>query len=261
MPPDLDLRALPEDLRTDAHQYVFVVTYGRTGSTLVQGLLNALPRTLVRGENGFYILHQWRAAEAAVAFGERHVKHRPFKVTSAFYGAHLLASAGFVASARALTKQMLLGLRKEHEFDRLGFKEVLWHEIAPEETEAFFGWFEQVFPGAKYVLNTRDPERAVGSGFWQRFERDEAMRQIERVREIQEFLRTTRPDRVVDTRFEAITSKEPGVADAELTELATFVTGACDAELLEELRTVLGTGHGPLPFGASRHENQESSDD
>lgn len=260
MSPDLDLRALPEDLLTDDHDYVFVVTFGRTGSTLVQGLLNALPRTLVRGENGMYILHQWRGADAAVTLGQRHLKHRPRQPSSAFYGGHLLASSGFVSSARALTKQMLLGRKGAHEFDRLGFKEVRWHEIAPSETERFFAWFEQVFPGAKYVLNTRDPERAAGSGFWKRVEHDEAMRQINRVLEVQEFLRATRPDRVVDTRFEAITSKEPGVSDAELIKLATFVTGKrCDKRQLAALRAILDTGHGPLPFGASRTDDQETS--
>ena len=35
--------------------YVFVVTYGRSGSTLVQGMLNTMPRTLVRGEHALSI--------------------------------------------------------------------------------------------------------------------------------------------------------------------------------------------------------------
>ena len=32
------------DARATKHQFVFVVTYGRSGSTLTQGLLNTLPR-------------------------------------------------------------------------------------------------------------------------------------------------------------------------------------------------------------------------
>ena len=265
MAPDIDLTELPDELRCDQHQWVFVVTYGRSGSTLVQGLLNALPRTLVRGENGFYILHQWRAANAAVSFGQRHLKHRPYRASSAFFGVHLLAAARFVASTRSLTREVLLGLRKPHDVDRLGFKEVLWHEIAPDETERFFSWFEQVFPGATYVLNTRDPERAANSGFWLRFDREVALQRINRVREVQEFLRTTRPDRVVDIRFESIISKEPGVADAELTRLATFVTGACEPELLAELHAVLSDRHGPptvLPGreGATPDERGSSTD-
>jgi hypothetical protein len=252
MPLD-DLRALPERLLTDDHDYVFVVTYGRTGSTLVQGLLNALPRTLVRGENGMFHVHQWRAAEAAVSVAERNMGSRPRQPTSAFYGGHLLGMARFVESSRAFTKELLLGRKRARAFDRLGFKEVRWHEIGADETEAFFAWFEQVFPGARYVLNTRDPEQTAGSGFWQRLDRDEAVQKMMRVREIQDFLRHTRPDRVVDTHYEVITGDDTGASDAELAQLAGFVTGKpCDKKLLATLRTVLATGHGPNPFGASR---------
>ena len=37
--------------------YVFVMTYGRSGSTLVQGLLNAIPGYLIRGENAAALNH------------------------------------------------------------------------------------------------------------------------------------------------------------------------------------------------------------
>src|SRR3954464_1127587 len=55
----------------DLPGFVFVVTYGRSGSTLVQGLLNALPGTLVRGENNFYILPLFQAWSLASAFQAR----------------------------------------------------------------------------------------------------------------------------------------------------------------------------------------------
>ena len=34
-----------------ARDYVFVMTYGRSGSTLLMGLLNTIPGYLIRGEN------------------------------------------------------------------------------------------------------------------------------------------------------------------------------------------------------------------
>ncbi len=40
--------------------YLFVMTYGRSGSTLVSGLLNAVPGYLVRGENRNALLHLFR---------------------------------------------------------------------------------------------------------------------------------------------------------------------------------------------------------
>lgn len=234
------------------HDYVFVVTYGRSGSTLVQGLLNALPRTLIRGENGFYIRDLFHAAQTAGAFRELYQGPPSRKPSSAFYGINHVTPGRFARSAERLVAGTLIGPDDPDAFDRIGFKEVLWHEIEPDETEAFFAWFDDVFPGAKYVLNSRAPENVVGSGFWQKQEPDEALVAINRVIEIQQFLRETRPDRVFDTRYEVITGDDRAASDATLEGLATFVTGSCDDALLGELRELLAVGHGPNPFGKSR---------
>jgi hypothetical protein len=39
----------------------FVVTYGRSGSTLLQGLLNSIPRYCIRGENYNAMFYMFRA--------------------------------------------------------------------------------------------------------------------------------------------------------------------------------------------------------
>src|SRR5688572_1085508 len=41
------------DRSDDTHQlgHLFIVTYGRSGSTLLQGVLNSIPGYLIRGEN------------------------------------------------------------------------------------------------------------------------------------------------------------------------------------------------------------------
>lgn len=239
-------------------EFVFVVTYGRSGSTLVQGLLNALPATLVRGENGFYPVHLFRASRAATEFGDKHgARQQATKTTSAFYGSGELRPEPFAASARALVTRLLLGDTDPRDVRRLGFKEVLWHQVGPEETEGFFAWLDQAFPGARYVLNTRDVEATSTSGFWQQEDRDVALARIARVVEIQDHLRATRPARVVDVRYEALTG-DRAASDAELRRLATFVTGGCDDELLARLRGVLAVGHGPNPFGKSRGDQAQA---
>jgi hypothetical protein len=237
--------------------YLFVVTFGRSGSTLVQGLLNALPDTLVRGENGFFVHDLYRASASAEAFGREHAHHGSKQVTSAFYGVRRLRREPFVSGSRQIAHDVLLGQHRADRVRRLGFKEVLWHRVEPAETEDFFGWFEEVFPGARYVLNTRDVAAASTSGFWQRQDHGEALASFARVIEVQEFLRSTRADRVLDVRYEALTG-EPAASDAELTRLATFVTGECDPALLEKLRGVLAVGHGPNPFGKSRRDRTDA---
>jgi hypothetical protein len=231
---------------------VFVVTYGRSGSTLVQGLLNSLPRTLMRGENNFYVLPLYRAMASVRAFRKQHMKHNPKGSHTAFYGLHEIKPASFVTSTHDLMTRHMLGSVPPSEVDVLGFKEVLWHRVRPEETEGFFDFFDQVFPGCQYVLNERDLDKVVGSGFWQSQDKDEVLEAIHRVEEIQEFLRGTRTDRVLDLRYELLTSEDRAVSDEQLRRLAEFVHGSCDDDLMARLRETLATGHGPFPFGQSR---------
>jgi hypothetical protein len=238
------------------YRYVFVVTYGRSGSTLVQGLLNTLPRTLVRGENNLYILHLYRAWASVRKFRGVHRRHKPRVSHSAFYGLHEITPASFVESTRSLVTGHLLGSVAPKEVDVLGFKEVLWHRIRPSETESFFEFLDRTFPGCRFLLNERDHEKVVGSGFWQGHDEDEVVRAIERVEEIQGFLRETRPERVLDLRYELLTSEDQATSDAQLRSIAEFVTGSCDDALLGALRETRKTGHGPYPFGKSRGRDQ-----
>lgn len=237
----------------DAYRYVFVVAYGRSGSTLVQGLLNVMPRTLVRGENNFYLLELFHALEAVREFRRIHLHHETRKVTSAFYGLHAFRPRPFVQAANDVVTWSVVGDLRARDYDVLGFKEVLWHRITPEETELFFEFMDLAFPGVGYVLNTRDPATTVGSGFWTGLPREEALAAISRVREIQDHLRVTRPDRVVEVEYETLTGGDPEQVDGLLERLAEFTTGRpATPELMAGLRGALSVGHGPNPFGQRR---------
>ncbi len=48
--------------------YLFIVTYGRSGSTLLQGILNSIPGYLIRGENRAALFHLYSLRE--------HPRHR-----------------------------------------------------------------------------------------------------------------------------------------------------------------------------------------
>jgi len=242
-------------------EYVFVVTYGRSGSTLVQGMLNAMPRTLVRGENGLYVQHLFRAWQAADVIRQKRKGAPARRTSNAFFGINALTRQRFVRSAHRLVVGGILGNEDGKDYDRIGFKEVDWHQIAPEETEPFFAWLDDVCPGAKYVLNTRDVEQVLGSGFWQRQDADQAMAAITRVIEIQDHLRATRADRVHETRYEVITGEDRAASDAALKELAEFAVGRCDDALLDTLRGTLEVGHGPNPFGKSRRDQKAADGD
>lgn len=232
-------------------RFVFVVTYGRSGSTLTQGMLNTLPRTLVRGENNLYLLQLFRAYAGLASFMDK-FGGAAAKPSSAFYGLREADLGAFAASVRELVQRQLLGSTDPSSVDRLGFKEVLWHRIKPKEWAAFFDFMDLVFGQPLYVLNRRDVAMASTSGFWRKKKPGVAEQQINRVRKLQDFLRESRPDRCFSTDFEVITSEDREVAGDQLRGLAEFVTGSCDDDLLAALLATREIGHGPNPFGKAR---------
>jgi hypothetical protein len=246
---------------TKLPRFTFVVTYGRSGSTLVQGLLNAMPGGLVRGENNLFVLPLFRSWSALRDFNKKYAGLAGERgVQSAFYGIDEFRPHDYADSVRDLVLPQLYGATDPAEVDILGFKEVLWHRIRPKETAAFFEFFDTVFPDAQYVLHRRDHEAVTTSGFWRKQDPDSVTRALLRVETIQDRLRESRPERTHDTRYERITSDDPAVVDEELRGLAEFVLGSCDEALLARLRETLAVGFGPNPFGRSKRERKGGAD-
>lgn len=238
--------------------FIVVVAPGRSGSTLVQGLLNEIPGTLVRGENDLYLHGLYRVLQTLRAFQDLHETNRHRQVTSPFYGLLEIKPRLFVRLARELFVRGALGNRAPGEVARLGFKEVLWHRVTPEETEDFFAFLDDAFPGVRYILNSRDPEVTVGSGFWKGQGRERALEKVVRVQEVQQYLRESRGDRTYDVRYETITGDDMQARDAQLRGLLEFVTGEpARADDLAALVAALGVGYGPHPFGKSRQDREE----
>jgi hypothetical protein len=238
------------------YRYVFVVAYGRSGSTLVQGLLNMLPRTVVAGENDLYILHLYRAMASVREFLREHRRHGIWEPTYAFYRLGRNKRGPFLQAMNDVVTAGIVGRDDPASYDVVGFKEVKWFRIEPEETEGFFAAMDKAFPDVRYILNTRDPEQTVQSGFWSRVDKDEALATIERTATIQDYLRQSRPERTLDVPYEDLV--DPERAEDRLRLMAEFVTGRRPGdELVARLREQLSVGHGPYPFKA-RHDAEPS---
>lgn len=239
-------------------EHVFVVSSGRSGSTLVQGLLNSLPGVLVRGENSFYVLPLYRAFRAAADFKQTY-GGRSKESSSAFYGMAETNPPDFPRTFRQLLLRQLIGKQNPRSVKVIGFKEVRWEYLQPKEYDSFFRFFEQLFPKARYVLNERDPEQVVGSGQWLRVDPETAHRELAKGREVRDWLRRNRPRRVYETTFEVITGSDDAAKDAQLKGLAEFTVGRCDDAMLADMRAVLSVGHGPFPFGKARGQRQANA--
>ena len=170
------LTALAGRRRTDDLQYLFIMTYGRSGSTLLQGILNAIPGYLVRGENRDAVYHLYRFHQTCVHEAQRVTRAdgRVLRGTHPFFGIDSFPADRSLEQLRALVTRTLL--RPEPGTRVTGFKEIRWYQSDLPEYVAFL---RQVFPGARFLVNTRDHEAVLASAFWRDKPRDGRLERAE----------------------------------------------------------------------------------
>lgn len=148
-------------------KYLFIVTYGRSGSTLLAGILSSSPGVMVRGENGGLL-------QSLLAFHETATRHRDRLASSAPLPAHhpwwgIDGYRDETAYRGFRTLMLETVLRPEPGTTVVGFKEIDWlPERLPERLPELLAFTRSVFPGARFVLNTRDLEQVAQSKWWER---------------------------------------------------------------------------------------------
>jgi hypothetical protein len=152
---------------------LLIVTYGRSGSTLLQGVLNSMPGVLVRGENNSlcYGLHQaYRSlVDSKQKFGDDFSR----KVESPWYGSALLDPDRFIADARTLVMNQLMQGTEGHNARCVGFKEIRYtaddlttgNDDYPTRLHSYLDFLARLFPKLGIVFLTR-PHDQVASSFW-----------------------------------------------------------------------------------------------
>ena len=167
------------DLYRPSKGYVFIATYGRSGSTLLMKVLNAIEGACIRGERGnslspvlraiSIIQHESnfsvRRAEAAKPFEERsaHWQQIMGTVDDPWYGSEsvdpvLYAKLALDAYVRAV-------LLPPDEVTFLGLKEISFHEVG-SAFEANMTCLLEFFPNSKIIFLTRDIAQVANSGWW-----------------------------------------------------------------------------------------------
>lgn len=162
-------RLRKERVRTDLG-YVFICTYGRSGSTLLQGVLNSIPGYQIRGENRQALWHLYELHQSLMRqkrSGKRWLEkndgaYDELPVTHPFYGVD-----GYPLTAHRSIRRLALELLLRPDADTrvTGYKEIRW---ADEDVVGYVRFLRNVFPEARFVINTRDLDAVSSSAWWGR---------------------------------------------------------------------------------------------
>ncbi|WP_049774493.1 MULTISPECIES: sulfotransferase [unclassified Nocardioides] len=142
-------------------RYLFVVTYGRSGSTLLMGVLNTLPGYLIRGENRDALHHLFLFDKTMRTESGRGPRKKLRQPTHPFFGIAGYPPERAVRQLRRLATDTVL--RPKEDTRVTGFKEIRWYHADLEE---YVAWLREVFPGARFLVNTRNHADVLKSKWW-----------------------------------------------------------------------------------------------
>ena len=212
----------------DDYEYLFIVTYGRSGSTLLNGVLNSIPGYLIRGENRFVVdyLHKWHRTMQRVLEDGRKTRLDP---RNPFYGVRGYPPQQELVAMRYLVMTTLL--RPGPHARVLGFKEIRW---PAQDLDPVIDFIDTLFPRSRYLFNTRNAEDVAKSKWWR--EARDPIGQIAKREAHWAEVRKTLGDRAFHVRYDDY------IADPEsLRSLFEWLGEPFD---LDQITKVLQTRHG-----------------
>ena len=144
---------------------LFIVSYGRTGSTALMGVLNAIPGYLIRGENGDLVGHLMAIADEL----RPHASSEPTTPRDAWFGGEHYGDESMASIFRQFIDRVVLGPSPPPDVRCYGFKEIRYGLADVDDKIAFL---RRLYPGAGFVFSVRDSARVALSEFQQGVDRD-----------------------------------------------------------------------------------------
>ncbi|MCJ1903412.1 sulfotransferase [Paracoccus versutus] len=179
------------DLYRPKDGYVFLVTYGRSGSTLMSNYLNSFPGYCIRGENNNVIYHlcsavlslneenfTLRRESRAQPVDDRNPAIKRIMETpkDPWYGAELVDPDRF---AKTIFNDFVKEILSPPPETRVaGFKEIKWaHNLG--RLKSNLDLIAKYFPKTRFIFQTRDAGTVAKSGWWVKRPVQEVERYIE----------------------------------------------------------------------------------
>lgn len=137
---------------TDSRRYLFILTYPRTGSTLLTGILNTLPDVCIQGENYNALFELFRSCRA---IREANQPMALKNSTLPFFRVEDFDHTGYTRELVSAARRFLFPPASEGSV--VGFKEVRYarHEYLPTLRE-FLEFIEQHFAPAQFIVLKRN---------------------------------------------------------------------------------------------------------
>lgn len=163
------------------YKSLLIVTYGRSGSTLLQGLLNDIDGVLIKGENFNFCFNLYQSYQSLTKakLKAQESTSDTAKPTDPWFGAHHYDLGVYKAGLGKVVKKLLVG--EVEEVFCYGFKEVRYVRVPEVDLLEYLDFLGDVFPNLGIVFNTRNLDEVVKSGWWKAKKNKETKKLLSKV--------------------------------------------------------------------------------
>lgn len=155
---------LPPWTGTSKFRSLYVVTYGRSGSTLVNGYLSHLPGMDLKGENYLFPL-PLADAEARLADAEALKYGGRDKQASPWYGSHQFSTVQWKRDIRRALYNQLYPFSPIPK--TIGFKEIRWwYRLNADDFNQKLDWLISIRKPGAIVFLTRNLDKTMAGAWW-----------------------------------------------------------------------------------------------
>lgn len=218
--------------------HILIVTYGRSGSTLLQGLLNSIPGVLIRGENNnfFYDLYKSYAGLTTVISKNKN-KHAVLP-NQPWFGIPVYDIERLIKNFQSVAHDLLISSYEDMGTDLVtGFKEIRYPKVK-DDLALYLDFLLKIFPNAAIIFNTRNLDHVANSAFWKDQDKAQVIADLNQFEgEFSQFA-SDRED-VFSLRYEDVYPNSQRVR-----ELFDFLGAEYDQQVVQ---TVLKTPHSYAP--------------
>ena len=180
-------------------KFIVVVTYGRSGSTLLQTILQTIPGAMIRGENNnalYPLFRSWKRA-----WNTRYNKgQEPAPVTGPWYGADEIVPRRFGEKLADVFVDEILQPR--HDTRLLGFKEIRFHDVEDGDFDEFLDFIRDFFPPCYLIFNTRRASDVARSSWWKDVDTNQVLQMVEELDALYAAYATSHSDDTMLLRYD-----------------------------------------------------------
>jgi sulfotransferase family protein len=229
--------------------FVFIVTYGRSGSTLLQNLINSIDGYQIRGENNnmlFHMARAWMAVNGSEEMRGMRFSGKTSDQTHPWFGAECVDPDALGAQLANTFTRAILQPAKNTRVS--GFKEIRFH-TNKAYFDRFLNFIHQFFPKSRFIFNTRDHDAVAKSGWWAKQDPAHVKQVLGEAESLFDAYAKQYPDRVYQLHYDEYVGRPD-----KLRPLFKFLGEPFDRDMVE---TVMATRLDHLRIQAVE-ENQDT---